>query len=61
MDIQIIEHIKEKVQVVIKCRQVDDEIIRLKNHIEMFDKKLQAKKTMNGVLSIYLMYCILSP
>lgn len=44
MDIQIIEHIKEKVQVVIKCRQVDGEIIRLKNHIEMFDKKLQAKK-----------------
>lgn len=44
MDIQIIEHIKEKVQVVIKCRQVDGEIIRLRNHIEMFDKKLQAKK-----------------
>ena len=44
MDIQIIEHIKEKLQVVIKCRQIDDEIIRLKYHIEMFDKKLQAKK-----------------
>lgn len=44
MDIQIIEHIKEKLQVVIKCRQIDDEIIRLKYHIEMFDKKLHAKK-----------------
>ncbi len=44
MDIQIIEHIKEKLQVVIKCRQIDDEIMRLKYHIEMFDKKLQAKK-----------------
>lgn len=44
MDIQIIEHIKEKLQVVIKCRQIDDEIIQLKYHIEMFDKKLQAKK-----------------
>lgn len=44
MDIQIIEHIKEKLQVVIKCPQIDDEIIRLKYHIEMFDKKLQAKK-----------------
>ncbi len=44
MDIQVIEHIKEKLQVVIKCRQIDDEIMRLKYHIEMFDKKLQAKK-----------------
>ena len=44
MDIQIIEHIKEKLQVVINCRQIDDEIIWLKYHIEMFDKKLQAKK-----------------
>lgn len=44
MDIHIIEHIKETLQVVIKCRQIDDEIMRLKYHIEMFDKKLQAKK-----------------
>lgn len=44
MDIQIVEHIKETLQVVIKCRQIDDEIIRLKCHIELFDKKLQAKK-----------------
>lgn len=40
MDIQIIEHIKEKLQVVIKCQQINDEIMRLKYHIEMFDKKL---------------------
>ena len=44
MDIQIIEHMRETLQVVIKCRQVDDEVVRLKYHIEMFDKKLQAKK-----------------
>lgn len=44
MDIQIVEHIKGKLQVVIKCRQIDDEIVRLKYHIEMFDKKLRAKK-----------------
>lgn len=44
MDIQIIEHIKEKLQVIIKCREIDDEIMRLKHHIEIFDKKLQAKK-----------------
>lgn len=29
---------------VIKCQQIDDEIMRLKYHIEMFDKKLQAKR-----------------
>ncbi len=61
MDIQIIEHIKETLQVVIKCRQIEDEIVRLKYHIEMFDKKLQAKKIMNGALSTHLIYCILNP
>ena len=44
MDIQIVENIKEALQVVINCRQIDDEVIRLKCHIELFDKKLQAKK-----------------
>lgn len=44
MDIQIIEQIKEKLQVVINCLQIDDEIMWLKYHIEMFGKKLQAKK-----------------
>ena len=43
-DIQIVEHLKETLQVVIKCRQIDDEVIRLKCHIELFDRKLQAKK-----------------
>ena len=44
MDIQIIENMKENLQVIIHCRQIDDEIMRLKCHIELFDKKLQAKK-----------------
>ena len=44
MDIQIIENMKEILQVIINCRQIDDEIMRLKCHIELFDKKLQAKK-----------------
>lgn len=44
MDIQIIEQIEDSPQVIIKCRKIDDEIIRLKEHIELFDKKLQAKK-----------------
>ena len=44
MDIQIVENIKEALQVIIHCRQIDDEVMRLKCHIELFDKKLQAKK-----------------
>lgn len=44
MDIQIVEHLKETLQVVIKCRQIDDEVIRLKYHIQQFDRKLKAKK-----------------
>lgn len=44
MNIQIVENIKEALQVVIHCRQLDDEVMRLKCHIELFDKKLQAKK-----------------
>lgn len=44
MDIQIVEHIKEALQVVIKCKQINDEVTRLKTHIELFDNKLQAKK-----------------
>lgn len=44
MNIQIVENIKETMQVVIKCRQIDDEVMRLKCHIELFNKKLQAKK-----------------
>ena len=44
MDIQIVESMKENLQVIINCRQIDDEVMRLKCHIELFDKKLQAKK-----------------
>ena len=44
MDIQIMEQINGSLQVIIKCRQIDEEIIRLKSHIELFDQKLSAKK-----------------
>lgn len=44
MDIQIIEQTKEPLQVIIKCRQIDEEILRLRSHIELFDRKLPAKK-----------------
>ncbi len=44
MDIQIVENIKETLSVVIRCRQIDDEVNRLKTHIELYDKKIHAKK-----------------
>lgn len=44
MDIQIVEHKESNIQIIIRCRQVDSEVIRLKSHIELFDSKLSAKK-----------------
>lgn len=44
MDIQIVEHIKEKLSVIIQCPKIDDEVMRLKSHIESFDNKLYAQK-----------------
>lgn len=43
MDIRIVEQEKEKPCVVIHCREIDDEVMRLKAHIELFDQKLQAR------------------
>lgn len=44
MDIKIVEHKESNIQIIIKCKQVDNEVIRLKSHIELFDSKLSAKK-----------------
>ena len=44
MDIQIVESIRDTLKVIIKCSQVNDEVLRLKYHIELFDKKIQAKR-----------------
>lgn len=44
MNIQIVENAEEALHVVIHCRQINEEVMRLKCHIELFDKKLQAKK-----------------
>ena len=44
MDIQIIEHIKETLSVVIQCNKIDDEVMRLKAHIESYDNKLNDQK-----------------
>ena len=42
MEVQILEN-EKSLQVIIKCKQADEQIGRLKTHIELFDKKLQAK------------------
>ena len=44
MNIQIIEDIKEVLQVIIKCPKTDDKVLRLKSYIELFGEKLKAKK-----------------
>ena len=52
MDIQIIEHIKETLSVVIQCNKIDDEVMRLKSHIESFDNKLYAQKDGRDIYSV---------
>lgn len=44
MDIQIVEQQETNMKIIIKCRQIDNEVLRLKAHIELFDSKLSAKK-----------------
>ena len=58
MDIQIIEHIKETLSVIIQCNKIDDEVMRLKSHIESFDNKLYAQKdgTQFWVNSLEVLY-----
>ncbi len=43
MDIQIIESKDETLKVIIECRQVNDKVLRLRSHIELFDQKILAK------------------
>ena len=43
MNIRIIENFEEALQVIIKCRKADREVMKLKSHIELFEKKLTAK------------------
>lgn len=44
MEIQIIEQAKEALKVIIQCGKINDEVMRLKSHIELFDNRLYAKK-----------------
>lgn len=37
MEIQIIEHMEDTLKVLIQCRKADNEVLRLKTHIELFD------------------------
>lgn len=36
MVIQIVEHNENSMQIMIKCKKIDDEILRLKSHIALF-------------------------
>ena len=49
MDIQIIG-------VVIQCNKIDDEVMRLKSHIESFDNKLYAQKDGRDIYSVVSFY-----
>ena len=42
MKIEITEQAKE-LQVIIKCQRVNEQVLRLKSHIELFDNTLQGK------------------
>ncbi len=42
MNIEVIEN-KENLHVIIECQKINEQIIRLKSHIELFDDKIQAK------------------
>ena len=42
MNIKIVEQEKD-LQVIIQCKQVNEQVTRLKTHIELFDNKIQAK------------------
>ena len=43
MNIQIVEQ-QENLQVIIQCTYINDEVKKLKSHIELFDNKLTARK-----------------
>lgn len=43
MDIQVLEN-EQKLQILIKCKQADEQVNRLKAHIELFEHKIQARQ-----------------
>ena len=49
MDIQIIEGSDNRLRVIIKCEKVNEEVHRLKSHINLFHAKLTAKRNQETV------------
>lgn len=49
MDIQIIEGCHGGLQVIIKCEKANEEVHRLKSHINLFHAKLTAKRNLETV------------
>ena len=43
MNIRIIENIETALQVIIECQKANEEVMKLKNHIELFENKLTAR------------------
>ena len=43
MTIRIIENSETALQVIIECRKADEEVMKLKSHIELVENKLQAR------------------
>ena len=54
MNIRIIENIETALQVIIECRKADDEVMKLKNHIELFDNIKKVQGANNIMLSATL-------
>lgn len=50
MDIQIMEQINGSLQVIIKCRQIDEDIIRLKSQIVNIQKITSLKPELNRTI-----------
>ena len=45
-----------ELEVVIRCNKIDDEVMRLKSHIESFDNKLYAQKDGRDIYSVVSFY-----
>lgn len=61
MDIEIIEQPQSRLQVVIKCTQADEEVLRLKNISAYLTKKLLQKKIIRHTIFLPPTYCTSSP
>ena len=44
MEVEIVKHAKRTLKVMIACYEENDQVKKLKRHIELFDEKLQGKK-----------------